>query len=245
LTESFGTLKTHICFVLRKGELSKGLYTVPDVKHTQTTRNEEYLMRTLTVTVLLAATLLLVGCATQETIVERTEILGERPAESNFQEAQQIAAAEDWKDLPGKIVNLYLINPVTGGLLVPPVQCLGVPNSSTESLEPNHGSPRGALSGSYWLVPIDGVDVLTDELAGKDGTFGEPVAFRYCMSVDGHYYDFPSLGVPYLISSASYTFAEATVNRDYETEAKLLIAEDILNRGGCINVETLQEIPCE
>ncbi len=180
---------------------------------------------------------------TQETIQERNEAIGERPADSNFQEAQQVAEVEDWKDLPGKIVNLYLINPVTGGLLVPAVQCKGVPNSSTESLEPNSGAPWSALS-SAWRVPVDGVDVGTTEMAGKDGTYGEPVPFRYCMSVDGHYYDFPTIGVPYLVSSASYTFPEATVNRDYETEAKLLIAEEILKRGGCINTETLLEIPC-
>lgn len=201
--------------------------------------------RVLVVMLMLFVLTSAVACrSTQATVQERNEAIGQRSAESNFQEAQQVAEVEDWKDIPGKIVNLYLINPVTGGLLVPPVQCKGVPNSSTESLEPNTGYPYGLTSGSVWVVPVDGVDVGTTELAGKDGTFGEPVPFRYCISVDGNYYDFPALGLPYLVSSASYTFPEATVSRDYETEAKLLIAEEILKRGGCISTETLTEIPC-
>src|SRR3989344_8066980 len=63
------------------------------------------------------------GCSvTQGTIEKRGEVLGQRPADSNFLEARQIGDVEDWKDLKGKIVNVYLINPATGNLLVPPVQ---------------------------------------------------------------------------------------------------------------------------
>ncbi len=200
--------------------------------------------RTFIVVLILLGMLLSACAATQKTIQERDEAIGQRPVDSNFQEAQQVAEVEDWKDVDGKIVNLYILNPVTGGLLIPPVQCKGVPNSSTESLEPNVGIPYGVTTGSAWRVPVDGVDVLTEEMAGKDGTYGEPVHFRYCISVDGNYYDFSAYGMTYLITSASYTFPEATVNRDYETEAKLLIAEEIIKRGGCINVETLTEIPC-
>lgn len=195
-----------------------------------------------TFVLMLIASLILASCATQETISERNDAIGEFNVNSNFEEAKQISDVEKWKDSPGKIVNLYLINPVTGGLLVPPIQCKGVPNSSTESLEPNSGYPRGSMNA--WLVPIDGTDVYTTEMAGRDGTFGDPVDFRYCISVDGNYYDFPSMGLPYLVTSASYTFPSATVSRDYETEAKLLIAEEIIKRGGCIDVQTLQEIPC-
>ncbi len=187
--------------------------------------------------------ILLTACGVQqEAVQERNEIIGTNNADGNYFEAQQISDIEKWKDNPDKIVNVYLINPVTGGLLVPPIQCQGVPASSTESLEPNVGIPRGTAG--YWVVPLDGVDVLTDEMAGRDGTFGEPVAFRQCLSIDGNYYDFPALGLPYLVSSASYTFPDATVSRDFETEIRLLQAEQLLKEGKCINPSTLQEIPC-
>lgn len=182
------------------------------------------------------------GCAQQQqTLVERNNAIS-RTDKSNYYEAQQISDIEAWKDNPGKIVNLYIINPVTGGLLVPAIQCKGVPASSTESLEPNEAVPW--TNATSWFIDLDGVDGGTTEMAGRDGTFGEPVAFRQCMTVDGNYIDFPGLGLPYLVSSASYTFADATVKRDFEAEARLLAAEQIIERGGCINVETLLEIPC-
>lgn len=181
----------------------------------------------------------------QETIQERQEVLGVREVESNFAEARQIQEVELWKDNPSKIVNVYLLNPVTGGLLVDPIQCKGVPNSSTESLEPNQGVPYyDSGPGSYWRVPIDGYDTGTTEMAGKDGTFGEPVGFRYCLSVDGQYHDWPSVGLPYLVSSAFYNFQDVTIKRDFETEARLIKAEEIIKRGGCVNIETLEEQPC-
>lgn len=184
------------------------------------------------------------GCTPQKTIEERNNVIGIRSATSNFQEAAQISETEDWKDIPNKIVNVYIINPVTGGLLISPIQCQGVPNSSTESLEPNNGNPWSATQ-SAWRVPVDGLDVATTELAGRDGTFGDPVHFRSCMGVDGNYYDWPAYGALVIVTSASYTFDDATVKRDFEAEARLLKAEEIIKRGGCIHPETLEEIPCE
>lgn len=201
-------------------------------------------MKTLFVVLVLLMIVASACAPTSATMENRNAKLGIRSADSNFLEAQQIATVEDWKDTPGKIVNVYLINPVTGGLLVDPIQCFGVPNSSTESLEPNMGYSSSA--GTYlWEVPVDGANIYTSEMPGKDGTFGDPVHFRYCISVDGNYFDFPAYGLPYLTSSASFTFPEATVKRDFEAEARLLIAEEVLKRGGCINPETLVEIPCE
>lgn len=188
--------------------------------------------------------LALIGCnPTQTNIEDRNAVLGERPRGSNYQEALQISQTEDWKDIPSKIVNVYIINPVTGGLLLPVIQCMGVPNSSTESLEPNNGMPTGNGS-SYWRVPIDGIDILTQELAGRDGTYGDPVHFRSCMDVSGNYHDWTAYGMNVIVTSASYTFPDATVQRDFEAEARLLQAEQIIERGGCVNVETLQEIEC-
>lgn len=128
--------------------------------------------------------------------------------------------------------------------MIPPVQCKGVPASSTESLEPNEGHPIGSGAAS-WRIQLDGQDVGTVEMAGRDGTFGDPVHFRQCMTVEGNYIDWPVYGVLVLVTSQSYTFPPATVQRDFETEARLLVAEEILKRGGCINAETLLEIPCE
>ncbi|OGD76839.1 hypothetical protein A2368_00340 [Candidatus Collierbacteria bacterium RIFOXYB1_FULL_49_13] len=193
---------------------------------------------------LLVVILLVSACSSsQETIKERNRVIGQTDADSEFMEARQIAEIEEWKDNPDKIVNFYIINPVTGGLLIPPVQCKGVPASSTESLEPNEGKPTSG-HGDYWKVPTDGVDVLTNEMAGRDGTFGEPVHYRQCMTVDGNYIDISAYGMPYIVSSYAYTFPEATVQRDYETEARLMQAEAVLKNGGCIDVETLVEIPC-
>lgn len=200
--------------------------------------------------VALLAALVLTSCSprpTQETVAERNEVIGERSADSNFFEAQQIVAIEDWKDNPAKIVNVYVLNPVSGGLLIPPIQCMGVPASSTESLEPNSGGSDYGASYSFMYpfhVPVDGADIYTNELAGRDGTFGDPVAFRQCISVDGQYHDW-SLFMNVLVSSASYSFPDATIKRDFEAEAKLLKAEEIIKRGGCVDVETLEEMECK
>src|SRR5688572_17235127 len=104
-------------------------------------------------TLFLFSLFILSGCEPrqQETIKQRAIVMGERPAESNFLEAQQIAKIEDWKDIPGKIVNLYIFKD-NGDLLIPPLQCLGVPTSSTESLEPNYSTYS-------FVVPVDGVDI--------------------------------------------------------------------------------------
>lgn len=184
------------------------------------------------------------GCSTtQQSVQDRDAALGraEGGAPSNYYEARQMQEIEAWKDDPGKIVHLYVnFPPGTDNILA--LQCKGVPGSSTESLEPNHGKPWNG-SGA-WRVPIDGVDVATDEMTGRDGTFGDPVEYRQCMTVDGQYIDFPAIGVPYLVSSGLYTFPPSTVKRDFEAEARLLKAEEIIKRGGCVDNETLQEIVC-
>lgn len=182
------------------------------------------------------------GCSTQETIERRQEVLGQQSASSNFAEAKQIRDIENWKDDVGKIVFWY-VNFPPGSDTVLVLQCRGVPASSTESLEPNEGGPSSAVE-STWRVPIDGIDTRTREMAGRDGTFGDPVHFRQCMTVDGQYIDIPAYGVPYLTSSSIYSFPPSTIKRDFETEARLLVAESIIRRGGCVNPETLTEIDC-
>lgn len=187
------------------------------------------------------AMLFVAGCVSvQQTVQERQEAIGATTDKVNYLEAKQINEVESWKDQPGKIVNWYLFPP-NGQVIT--LQCKGVPNSSTESLEPNSGSPRASSYGAF-LVPVEGVDILTNELAGRDGTFGDPVGFRYCLTVDGQYVDIPAMGMPYLVSSAVFTFAESTVKRDFEAEVRLLQAEELIKAGRCVSPETLQEIPC-
>lgn len=186
--------------------------------------------------------LLLAGCgATQQTVQRRNEVIGQQVVQGNFAEAKQISDIEVWKDDPGKIVLLY-VNFPPGSDNVINVQCKGVPASSTESLEPNIGDPWGHVD--TWRVPVDGYDVATKEMAGRDGTYGDPVHFRQCLTVDGTYIDVPAMGVPYVVSSVPYTFKPSTVKRDFEAEARLLKAEEIIRRGGCVNGETLVEQPC-
>ena len=189
--------------------------------------------------------LVLSACTpTQERIRERDVALGRQSTSenSNFQEALQIQDIEEWKDQPGKIVMWY-VNFPPGSDNVIPLQCKGVPVSSTESLEPNIGIPYSSGS-SKWRVPIDGVDTLTEEMAGRDGTYGDPVPYRQCFTVDGQYFDLPAMGVPYIVSSAVLSFPPSTVKRDFEAEVRLLQAEEIIKRGGCVDAETLVEIKC-
>jgi hypothetical protein len=81
-------------------------------------------------------------------------------------------------------------------------------------------------------------------MTGRDGTFGDPVQYRQCMTVDGTYIDISNIGVPYLVSSVPYTFKPSTVKRDFESEARILKAEQIIRAGGCVNPETLLEQAC-
>jgi hypothetical protein len=202
---------------------------------------------------LLVLLLTITSCASPQehtTNVERDRVLaGAFDNDSNFFESQQIAEIEEWKDQPGKVVNLYLFDPVKGGLLVPPIQCKGVPASSTESVEPNEGmSDYWRYSGDDAHVPfkenIEGQEVFTFEMPGRDGTYGDPAPYRQCISYDGHYYDFPNLGVPYLVTSATYTFPDPTVERDIETELKIRQLEIVLENGGCVDFNRLVEIDC-
>lgn len=190
----------------------------------------------------------LAACGTQQkAVVDRNAAIGQRTGSSNYFEAKQVDAIEQWKDDPSKIVLMY-INFPPGSDNVISVQCQGVPASSTESLEPNGGAPYrdASLGGSteYWVVPIDGVDVRTNEMAGRDGTFGEPVPYRQCLTTGGAYIDLPSMGVPYIVSSTAYTFPPSTVKPDFEANARMLAAEQLIRSGKCVNYETLLEIPC-
>lgn len=190
------------------------------------------------------------GCGqVQDTVQERNKAIGVVD-KSNYYEAQQIADIEEWKDVPGKIVFLYIFPPNIDMVIV--VQCKGVPTSSTESLEPNVGAPTNtgnSRSTEYYSFVVPDTDggsqsITTNELAGRDGSFGEPVPYRQCMSIDGHYYDLPAMGMPYFVSSVPYTFPQATVQRDIEVEVRLMQAQQIIANGGCVNPETLEKVDC-
>lgn len=194
---------------------------------------------------------MLAGCnrPVQQNIQDRDNALGRNKEggqpTSNYQEALQIQEIESWKDQANKIVMWYVEFPPGSGNVIP-LQCKGVPTSSTESLEPNIGNAYYSSTGEGrpWRVPIDGADTSTSEMAGRDGTYGDPVPYRQCFTVDGQYYDIPSMGVPYMTSSAVMSFPPSTVKRDIEAEMRLLQASKILEAGGCVDTETGLEIEC-
>jgi hypothetical protein len=189
----------------------------------------------------------LVGCARTQTGVQGardaiSQAVGDGGARA-YVEAVMMARIEEWKDDEAKIVNVYFFNPATGALLINPVRCIGTPVSTSEDLEPGLADPRGASS--WWVPPLFPGDVgmWTNEVAGRDSTFGDEVPGYECLTVDGQYMRWPAT-FPALVSSASYTFAPPTVQRDLASEIQLEQARAIIQRGGCVNPETLQEQPC-
>jgi hypothetical protein len=196
---------------------------------------------------LVALVVVLAGCGptTQESVANRQAAVEQAvgPTDTRaYAEAIQMARIEQWKDDEQKIVNWYIFNAATGNLLIPPVRCIGTPISTTEDMEPGSGTPRSSAS-SYFLVPVDGVDILTQEVAGRDATYGDEVPAWECLTVEGQYIRI-GMFTPNLVSSASFTFPPATVQRDLETEVRLEQAKAIIQRGGCVNAETLIEQPC-
>lgn len=196
---------------------------------------------------LVALVVVLAGCGAppQESVANRQAAVDQAVGPSDtraYAEAIQMARIEQWKDDEQKIVNWYIFNAATGNLLIPPVRCIGTPISTTEDMEPGSGTPRSSAS-SYFLVPVDGVDILTQEVAGRDATYGDEVPAWECLTVEGQYIRI-GMFTPNMVSSASFTFPPATVQRDLETEVRLEQAKAIIQRGGCVNAETLIEQPC-
>lgn len=184
----------------------------------------------------------LFGCGTvQDTVTERNRAIGPVANKSNYFEAQQIKEIEEWKDKPGKIVMLYANFPVYSDNVII-IQCKGVPTSSTESLEPNNGL---TYAGNTFIIPdIDGgsQSIRTDELAGRDGTYGEPIQLSQCMGIDGHYYDIR--GVPAIVSSNLMQFPKGLGQADVEGQIRLMQAQRIIESGGCVSMETLEQQEC-
>lgn len=200
---------------------------------------------------LVAMIMVLAACTSpvQEDVAKRQEAVAAAVGPSGdraYNEAIQMAKIEQWKDDEQKIVNWYIFNQATGNLLIPPVRCIGTPLSTSEDLEPGSGNPyRGdnAGSGYRFRVPVDGVDILTEEVAGRDTTYGDEVPAWECLTVEGQYIRI-GMFTPNLVSSASFTFPPATVQRDLETEILLEQAKALIQAGKCVNAETLQEQPC-
>jgi len=192
-------------------------------------------------TLLLCAVLLTSACTqTQDRVIEAQKTV-QIPDKSNYFERRQIAEAEKLNDRPGKVYWWYLLS--DQGQLIHSVTCIGRPVSSTESLEPNDSIPTG--SASYgWLVPLEGSQRgYTTEMMGLDGTYGDPVPFRYCITPEGHYFD-ASQSMRTIVSSIPLTFEAPKVRFDEALEAKKLQAEAILRQGGCID-SGLNKIDCK
>ena len=180
------------------------------------------------------------GCAQQQGRVDDAIKAVEVPDKSNYFERKQIAEAEKLNDRPGKVYWWYIL--ATDGRLITSYTCIGRPASSTESLEPNNSTSYS--SGTKWKVPLEeGQLGYTEEMMGLDGTYGEPVPFRYCITPEGHYVDV-AMYQPSIVSSIPLTFPAPAVRFDEQLEAKKLQAEQTIKSGGCID-SALNTIPCE
>jgi len=189
---------------------------------------------------LLAVLVLLVGCgtSTQKRVTEAQDAV-EVPEKSNFFERWQVAMAETINDLPNRVFFWYVFS--WDGQLMTTMTCVGRPASSTESLEPNHIWDYSDGS-RLFKFPLDGgQNAYTDEAMGMDGTFGEPVPFRFCITPEGHYLDVT--GFPSIASTMPLTFSDAQADYDQVLEAKKLLAEQALDRGECID-HLLNVVPC-
>ncbi len=181
----------------------------------------------------------------QKSITDRNNAIGPTAQKNNYLEAKMMQAIEEWKDTPSKIVMLYINFPPFSDNVIA-VRCQGVPISSTEDLEPQSGERYVSRSTRYdFIVPVDGENIVTNELAGRDATFGDSVPSHECLMTDGNYIDVVADGsTPHFSSSAFFTFPSNVVERDAEMELRIKAAELLLEAGKCVNYETLVEQPC-
>lgn len=161
---------------------------------------------------------------------------------SFYRERQVMAEVETINDDPGRLFHLYLFDRGTGQLRIA-VTCKSRPLSSTESLEPNQIWSSGSLSWGMSAPLEGGVQAYTTEAMGRDGTYGDPVGFRMCVTPEGHYIDFPE-HADYIVSSVPYTFPSPETRVDSEQYARQLLAEKAVAEGKCIDYN-LNVIPCE
>lgn len=179
------------------------------------------------------------ACAPTQQRVTDAQNAVDVPDKHNFFERKQIAQAEIMNDRPGKVYWWYILS--DDGGLITSITCVGRPASSTESLEPNNAYAGYGLTYGF-QVPMDGADAFSTEMMGIDGTFGDPVPFRYCITPEGHYMDV-SMFQKTIVSSIPLTFPAPEVRFDAELEAKKLIAERTLANKGCID-SNLNPISC-
>lgn len=185
---------------------------------------------------------LLLGACTSETQgrVSDAQNVVEVPEKSNFFERWQVAMAETINDMPNRVFFWYVFS--WDGQLMTTMTCVGRPASSTESLEPNR-IWQTAGAGRMFKIELDGGQAAhTDEAMGMDGTYGEPVPFRFCITPEGHYLDVT--GFPSIASTMPLTFSDAQADYDQVLEAKKLLAEQALERGECID-HLLNVVPCK
>lgn len=180
------------------------------------------------------------ACAEQQGRVDDAQKAVAVPQKSNFFERKQVAEAEILNDKPGKVYWWYVL--AGDGRLITQFTCIGRPASSTESLEPNQIWSTSAMGYGFKVPLEEGQEAFSTEAMGVDGTYGEPVPFRYCITPEGHYVDVSHF-TSSIVSSIPLTFAAPQVKFDEQLEAKKLVAEKTIKDGGCID-SNLNPINC-
>lgn len=189
----------------------------------------------------------LVGCNAPKQQARVDDAIRAVPVQSktNYFERKQISQIEDVTDQLGKIYYVYHVT--MNGDVFDQVMCKGRPTSSTESLEPNELYGRWESSyGQYgFQVPLEGDQVgYSPEAMGRDGTYGEPVAFRQCITTENRYHDFPNqAGLTPLVYDYPRNFDNPRQAFSAELAAKQLIAEQAIAQGKCVDWD-LNVITC-
>lgn len=195
------------------------------------------------VVVIVGLMVLLAGCRMAKEQSSVQEAIDAVPGvdRSFYRERMVMAEVETINDDPSRLFHLYVFNRGTGALRFSTV-CKSRPLSSTESLEPNNIYSYQDLETGL-SAPLEGdIQAYTNEAMGRDGTYGEPVAFRMCVTPEGHYVDFPE-NADYIVSSVPLTFPAPESRVDSEQYARQLLAERAIQQGGCIDFN-LNVIPC-
>lgn len=160
------------------------------------------------------------------------------PGSENLRERTQILIADSLSNRADVFFWAYQL--ADDGRLIDSWMCQGRPVSSTESIEPNMAVPVG-MNGR-WRIAVDGHDAYTDEVMGIDTTYGDAVAFLYCITPEGHYEQWPER-MNVRVTTNPRVYPDPVLRVDEAQVAKIETARAIIAAGGCVD-SNLNEIDC-